>query len=63
MYNKSVNMDFNWSKLLKEAPFSAFTKKGASFDSMPYYTGSVDQLMALYLSYAQKTYSRCKLSS
>ena len=26
MYNKSVNMDFNWSKLLKEAPFSAFTK-------------------------------------
>lgn len=33
MYNKSVNMDFNWSKL---------QKKGASFDSMPYYTGSVD---------------------
>ena len=33
MYNKSVNMDFIWSKLLKEAPFSAFTKKGASFDS------------------------------
>ena len=26
MYNKSVNMDFNWSKLLKEAPFSAFTR-------------------------------------
>lgn len=42
MYNKSINMDFSWSKLLKEAPFSAFTKKGASFDSMPYYTGSVD---------------------
>ena len=35
MYNKSVNMDFNWSKLLKEAPFSDFKKKGASFDSMP----------------------------
>lgn len=35
MYNKSVNMDFIWSKLLKEAPFSASTKKGASFDSMP----------------------------
>lgn len=28
MYNKSVNMDFIWSKLLKEAPFSASTKKG-----------------------------------
>lgn len=42
MYNKSVNMDFNWSKLLKEAPFSASTKKRASFDSMPYYTGSLD---------------------
>lgn len=42
MYNKSVNMNFNWSKLLKKSPFSAFTKKGASFDSMPYYTVSVD---------------------
>ena len=42
MYNKSVNMDFNCSKLQKEDHFSAFTKKGASFDSMPYYTGSVD---------------------
>lgn len=42
MYNKSVNMDFNWSKLQKKPPFSAFTKKGASFDSMPYYTGSLD---------------------
>ena len=42
MYNKSVNMDFSWSKLLKEAPFSASTKNGASFDSIPYYTVSLD---------------------
>lgn len=42
MYNKSVNMDFSWSKLLKEAPFFVKAEKGASFDSMPYYTGSVD---------------------
>ena len=42
MYNKSVNMDFNWSKLLKEAPFSAFTKKGLLLIPCPYYTGSID---------------------
>lgn len=41
MYNKSVNMDFNWSKLQKN-PLLYFHKEGASFDSMPYYTGSLD---------------------
>ena len=43
MYNKSVTkIGICRRQITKEAPFSAFTKKGASFDSMPYYTGSVD---------------------
>lgn len=42
MYNKSVNMDFIWSKLQKKPPSLLSQRRGASFDSMPYYTGSVD---------------------
>lgn len=42
MYNKSVNMDFSWSKLQKKPPSLLSQRRGLLLIPCPYYTGSVD---------------------